>query len=208
MLENIPFWDGMSFSFPSVELTQNTKTESAIPESKSKTTRAVLKDIRDIERRPVEWLWDNKILAGELTVIAGKGSAGKSLLTYAIASHVTNGTDFIDGTPCQRGSVLFFPPEGRESTLREHVEANGVKLDYCRMIEGKTVMQDGENVLDVSLLDITTIENAITEMEKISGLAVRVLIIDPIFNFWDGKKDANSDADVRSILKPRQRSFP
>lgn len=133
--ETVATWEQPAIAKKSATSESKTKADSGQGKSATHDAPAVLKDFRDIERKPIEWLWRNKFLMGELTVIVGRGSASKSLLTYALASHITN------GTPCQQGSVLFFPPEGRESTMRGHIEAAGVNFDYCKMIEGSVTVQ-------------------------------------------------------------------
>ena len=66
----------------------------------------------DIERRELEWLWPGRIPMGKLTVIAGDPGFGKSLLTVAMASTVTNEAKWPDCDECSPfGSVVLLSAE-------------------------------------------------------------------------------------------------
>ena|GEM_PF-6894799 len=66
------------------------------------------------------------------------------------------------------------------------------------------VDQNGErSEIDITLLDIAEIERAIEDTANITGLPVLMVVIDPISNYWGGIKE-NSNAEVRSVLKPLQ----
>lgn len=50
---------------------------------------------------------------------------------------------------------------------------------------------------------IDIIESAITEAAEVTGLPVKMMVIDPISNYWGDIKE-NNNAEVRSVLKPLQ----
>jgi RecA-family ATPase len=56
---------------------------------------------------------------------------------------------------------------------------------------------------DVTLGMITEIEQAIKRTAKETKLPVKMVVIDPIANYW-GNIQENSNAEVRSVLKPLQ----
>jgi hypothetical protein len=45
-----------------------------------------------IKVKPVHWLWKDRIPLGELTLLAGRESLGKSTIAYTLAAWVTRGT--------------------------------------------------------------------------------------------------------------------
>lgn len=67
-----------------------------------------------IERR---WIVPNLIGAGEVTLLAGKPTAGKSTLATYLACQVSEGGKFL-GLPCDRTGVLYVAPERFAVTRR------------------------------------------------------------------------------------------
>ena len=47
--------------------------------------------LADVEPKPINWLWPEKIARGKVTMISGDPGLGKSLLTVALASAVSTG---------------------------------------------------------------------------------------------------------------------
>lgn len=79
--------------------------------SQSGESSLVVRCVADVETVPVEWLWKDRIALGKITFLVGDPDEGKSYLATALAAHVTNGTPWPDGAPCERGSVLIISAE-------------------------------------------------------------------------------------------------
>lgn len=47
--------------------------------------------LADVESRPVEWLWQDRIAFGRLCLLCGDPGVGKSMLACALAAAVTTG---------------------------------------------------------------------------------------------------------------------
>jgi len=119
---------------------------------------------------------------------------------------ITNGWKWADDKPCEKGSVLFFyGEEGIADTYKKRFRANGANDENVVFIKGKEwIDEKGQrSEIDLTLIDIAIIERAIVETAKIIGLPVKMVVVDPISNYWGGKKE-NSNEDVRSVLKPLQ----
>jgi hypothetical protein len=56
----------------------------------------------DVPRRPVEWLWPNRIAIGKVTLLVGDPGLGKSLVALDIAARVSRGTPWPDEQPGAR----------------------------------------------------------------------------------------------------------
>ena len=68
--------------------------------------------VADVEIKPVRWLWPGRIARGKLTMIAGDPGLGKSQVTVALAATVSTGGEWpVDGSACERGSVLILSAE-------------------------------------------------------------------------------------------------
>jgi len=151
-------------------------------------------------------LWENKIAIGDLTLISGDGGVGKSYFACHLAAHVNNGKRWADGTPCEQGAVLFFPIEGKEGVFKRRLVANGVDLDKCLLLKNsqfhdkktKTFIQN-----NIQLGQLTAIEKAIDDAERTTGLPVRLVVVDPVGNFF-GNTNVYLDSEVRKVLMPLQ----
>ena len=162
--------------------------------------------LSDVEEKPLNWLWENKIPYGNLSLITGIGSAGKSYKTIYMTACITNGWDWADETPCDTGSVLFFYGEdGLEDSYKTRCRVNGVRQDRVIFMKGAKAFTKDDAVAEtnVYLADIDVIEQAIRDTAKVTGVPVRMVVIDPISNYW-GKVSENANAAVRSVLKPLQ----
>jgi len=150
----------------------------------------------DIQSGDQTWLWENKIAIGDLTLISGLGGVGKSYFTCHLSAHVTTGKPWSDGTPCEKGAVVFFPVEGRPEVFKQRLEVNGVDLNKCVHWDN-TLLPEG-----VNLRELAAIEQAIDDAEKATEFPVRLLVVDPVGNFFKG---ANNDFGVRDVLMPLEK---
>jgi putative DNA primase/helicase len=159
----------------------------------------------DVKQQAMRWLWENKILRGALSLITGLGGVTKTYLTVYMASCITNGRDWADGSPCELGSVLFFyGEEGIADVYMERFEANRVDRSKVVFWDGMVDEYNEPSEVDVSLKMVGEIENAIKATAEKTGVPVQLVVVDPISNFWGGINE-NSNADVRSVLRRLQR---
>lgn len=130
----------------------------------------------EIAAQPIEWLWPGWIARGKLTILAGNGGDGKSTVAIALASVVTAGGLWPDGTPCTRkGRVVMWSGEDDVAdTLKPRFMAAGADLANVHFVVGDTMLDGGSSSFDPST-DIKKLELAI---DSIGG--AELLIIDPI----------------------------
>jgi len=73
-----------------------------------------------LEAKPVEWLWQNRIPKGMITVVAGKPDQGKGLFAVHVAADVSK----------RGGNVLYSAAEDDPARMtRPRLEAAGANLD-------------------------------------------------------------------------------
>lgn len=150
-----------------------------------------------IESHDEPWLWQGRIPLGSITTLVGFGGEGKSLLSSAIAAHVTRGLPFIDGAACPQGSVVVLAGEDRPKTLRKRYEASGADIVKVHLLRGQLVYTRREMTeVAITLRDIETIREAVADVGD-----CKLLVIDPIGDFIPGI-DSNKDNEVRSLLTP------
>jgi KaiC/GvpD/RAD55 family RecA-like ATPase len=175
------------------------------PEKSDVELRPKLILASDVKKKAIKWLWENKILRGSLSLITGLGGVTKTYWTVYMASRITNGWDWADGSPCELGSILFFHgEEGIADLYMERFEANGVDRSKVVFWDGMVDENNERSEVDVSLKMVDKIENAIKSTAERTGVPVQMVVVDPIANFWGGVNE-NSNADVRSVLRRLQR---
>ena len=189
------------------------QSESAKKESKtSKKNDGIivprLTDLSKIEIKPIDWLWSEKVPLGDITLLAGLPKQGKSMMTVYMASIISRGWTWYDGSPCEQGSVLLFAGEDCPEEYARRLKGNGADLTKIRILDGAELIDEsGKSVeVGITLKSLDVIEAAIIQTEKETGLPVRMLVIDPISNFW-GRVREHNNAEVRSALHPLQQFF-
>ena len=162
--------------------------------------------LSDVVEKPLTWLWYNKIPYGCLSLIAGLAGVCKSFFTIYMADCVTNGVPWADGHPCEEGTVLFFYGEDTLDVNKKRCRVNGVNQERVVFLNGAEAFgKDKEDYeIDVNLQDVELIEQAMNDAACRTGLPVKLVVIDPISNYW-GKVSENSNAGVRSVLHPLQK---
>ncbi len=159
----------------------------------------IVKCMADIKARQVSWLWENRIPAGRITLLAGTPGLGKSFITCDLASRITNGTPFPDGAECVQGSVMLIACEDDPAdTIRPRLDANGADPTKVHLLEGvilKSKTKDKESMFTLS--DVEILEKALARIPD-----CKLIVIDPIGSYLGGGTKANSDNEVRAVLAP------
>lgn len=165
------------------------------------TTRLRTVCFADVEPKPINWLWPDKIARGKLTLISGDPGLGKSLITVALASVVSTGARWpVGGGYAPLGSVLMLSDEdSKADTIRPRLDAAGAD---CSMVHGMQMVQeiteDGET-LNRGFSLAKDIDRLATRVEEIGDVAL--VVIDPISAYLGGT-DSHKNADVRALLSP------
>lgn len=133
-----------------------------------------------IMARPVEWLVENVVALRTLSLLAGVGGLGKSILALAWAAEVT-----------QEGSnvLIVSYEDAAEEVIRPRFEALGGDLD--RLFELSIDPLEGSISFP---LDLNELVRHATET------GARLIVIDPVSASIDIKLDAHKDRDMRVVL--------
>lgn len=87
-----------------------------------------------IKPRKIDWLWENWLPKGVLSLLFGMPKCGKGLLLADIAARVTHGADMPDGTPGRKGRVLWVESEDLpDATLVPRFIAAGADLEQIEI---------------------------------------------------------------------------
>lgn len=160
---------------------------------------AVLREMSAINPQPVEWLWQDCIPVGKVTMICGDPDRGKSLLTIDLAARVTTGRPFpgFDSALLPASGVILLSAEDDpHDTIRPRLDAAGADTDKVLLMDGVEV--DGAGGRREFNLDehLPALEDALA---RHSG--TRLVVIDPLLAYL-GDTDSHRHGDVRGVLRP------
>lgn len=154
-----------------------------------------------IAEEDLTWLMEGYFPKGGLSVFAGQGGVGKTLLLCDLTARVTSGGEVWNadavGECFSPGNVLFISGEDKPSTtLVPRIRVHGGDLTRVRFLsrEGlqRFMMGDG------------CVEFVVRELDAMGG--ADLVIIDPPSAFIgtvDGKRvDTHCDSDIRRVLGP------
>lgn len=153
----------------------------------------------NIQSKKVEWLWENKIPRGKLTMFFGNPDCGKTGVLCDILARFTNQTVFPDNTPINDdGHVLFMSAEDDpEDTLRPRLEAAGAALNKIHYVNGIVEANAKQSEREVALdRDLHMLETSLLQNPNI-----KIVAIDPISSYF-GNADLNKEQNIRSVLGP------
>lgn len=156
-------------------------------EKNSQATGFSLTCLRNLLEEPVtkeQWVIENVLIKGGISIFAGKPKAGKTTLVRGIAKCVATGTPFL-GRHSIKGKVLYFALEEKRDEVARHFRDLGLT---------------GNDLIFVHV-DRAPL-NAVEELIKaISAHQPELVIIDPLFRFIR-IKDSNDYVQVSNAFEP------
>jgi DNA polymerase len=149
----------------------------------------------EVEAKHVEWLWQERLARGKLTLLAGEPGIGKSQISIDIAARISKGGRWPDGNNAPSGSVVILSAEdSADDTLRPRLEAAGAALDRTHVL--KATLVEGKPVTFSLQVHLEMLGAKLTELGDAT-----LIIIDPITSYM-GKIDGHQTVDVRTVLEP------
>jgi len=151
--------------------------------------------VSGIAMRRRQWLWNNYVPLGELTIAAGPAGTGKSQHAVWLASAVSRGTlpGELYGHPT---SALYMASEDSWSyTLAPRFHASGADLDRVHRLYAETV-EGSESVLRLPV-DVEALGDVINETDA------SLIVFDALLSTMSG--DLVKQGVVRSVLEPISR---
>ena len=89
----------------------------------------------------VDWLWCNWLALGKFHLLAGAPGQGKTTIAMSLATTVTIGGRWPDGTRCEAGNVLIWSGEDNPAdTLLPRLLAAGVDRTRCFLSAAHALM--------------------------------------------------------------------
>jgi hypothetical protein len=159
---------------------------------------AILIRLSDVQRKPVEWFWQDRFALGGLNLLFGDPGDGKSFLTIAMAAARSRGAPWPDlpGEVVAPASILLLSAEDSlATTIGPRLDAAGA--DSTRVHALTTVrMADGRLSPFTIRRDVPVLDDALTKIGD-----CRLLVIDPVSSYLGGA-DEHKNAEVREVIGP------
>jgi hypothetical protein len=145
--------------------------------------------------KPIKWMWKYRIPLGMTGMIDGDPGVGKSSIVSALTAHITTGTPWPDGCPCPIGDVIIIGGEDvEESVMIPRLRAAGANISRVHLMH--TVIDEITETTRLFRLPDDT-QRLVDEVIRVGAIMV---VFDPIMPYISGRKNTNSDQDVRQAL--------
>ncbi len=162
------------------------KTEAILPDF-----RPLLCDLRNVELKPVSWLWPGWIPREELSLVTGDPDAGKTYALLDIAAALTKGSPFPDGVESTACRVLYLDGDNGEGELKRRLEAMGCGFQNFRLFS-QVEDRQGQRIPFLLRSHLQVLESILKDF------APAWIVIDPLVSFHrENEIDATS---IRSLL--------
>jgi RecA-family ATPase len=148
--------------------------------------------LTEIPEEPIQWVWQDRIPLGAVTIIDGDPGESKSHLTYDLAARVTVGKPMplCKGKSKKGGVVLIQAEDGMSAVVKPTIQAAGGDISKIRVYDRERFMEHALVLPD----DMELIKTAVKEVKA------RLVVVDPLTHFIGG--NPNSDVSVRKALGP------
>ena len=159
------------------------------------------KRMSDVQPEPITWLWPSRIAQGKVTLIAGDPGLGKSMITVAMAAHVSRGTPWpVDRSPCPQGDAIMVSAEDDPGdTIRPRLDAADADVSRVHVLTMVSELDRDGNPRERSFnlaKDIPGLDDLLRQTPE-----CRLVTIDPVSAYLGGT-DSHNNADIRALLTP------
>lgn len=145
-----------------------------------------VRNLSEIATEAVTWLWHRFLPVGSVTLFDGNPGEGKSTIVADIIARLTTGDLWPDGTPVgQPGSVLYVTKEDDAATqVRPRIETAGGDVRLVNFVASDLLFpRDGGRF-----------------RELLEQTRPRLVLLDPLMSYLEGRVKVISDNEVRSAL--------
>ncbi len=173
---------------------QEERGTSAVTHAEARVTT-----FADVAPERVSWLWPGYLPAGKLVVIDGDPSCGKSTMTTDLAARCSTGSPWPDGAASAGPAdvLLLSAEDGLGDTIAPRLQAAGADVSRVHALTEVPQIGDDGNVRMVppSLpRDIPILHGLIRNH------GIKLVIVDVLMAYLNGKVDSHRDQDVRGVL--------
>jgi hypothetical protein len=146
-----------------------------------------MKQLFELPQEEVEFLVDQRLIKGGLSIFAAKPKVGKSTLCRQLIVAVAHGTDFLSSA-VEQGEVVYLALEEKLSEVQAHLKLLGAtENDPIHIHTGNIDRKKALGRLESTLK---------------ANRNIALVVIDPVFKFVNGVRDADDYMQVNSALDP------
>jgi len=178
-------------------------TEATAQAPRRPQRRPVSVCLGDVEPEQVSWLWQGYIPLGKVTVLDSDPGEGKSTVGVDVAARVTSGALMPDATPSDLAGpadvIILSAEDGASDTIRPRADAAGADVERIHLLSDVDVRDEDGSQRRVPWLlprDLDVLRQLIERTKA------KLVIVDPLSAYLDGKVDSYRDQDVRGALRP------
>jgi putative DNA primase/helicase len=152
--------------------------------------------LADVQSEPVNWVWQDYLARGKLTLLGGDPDLGKSQISIDVAARQSTGRNWPFGARSRVASTIFICSEdGIADTVKPRAEAAGADVSKLFVLSS-TIIKDGKVRGFTLQNDLDLLGNAVTKVGDVG-----TVMLDAITSYM-GKIENNSTTDVRAVLDP------
>jgi AAA domain len=138
--------------------------------------------LSDLQLRPVEWLWQDRLAAGTLAMISGEPGSGKTWVALAIAAALSHGRTPFTGEKLKPCTILYASVE-HDSSEVIHPRFAKLNGDPARLV-----------ALRGSVSAPSVLEDALQRTQA------RLVILDPFHSLFGPGVDLHQPTETRPLL--------
>lgn len=168
----------------------------AVPDG---SRRLVLTPASEIRPRPVVWGWQDRLPAGEVSLVAGREGIGKSLFLIDLAAKLTRGE--LPGVFFGQPRAVFYcaTEDSWERTIVPRLIAADADLSLIYRVKVERVEMSAGASVAVELVLPADCDLLAGEIKRVEAAMVA---LDPLMSAVDRTVDTYSDRDMRTVLEP------
>lgn len=148
--------------------------------------------LSDVVEEEVQWLWENRVAVGKLTLFIGDPCCGKSFVTLNMAARISKGLPLPGSnvSTVKGDTIILSSEDGVADTIVKRYRLQGGELARVHVVKCS-----GGKVFSIET-DLPLLESALKQFPE-----TRMIVVDPL-NAYLGKADAYKEAEVRRVLTP------
>ena len=160
--------------------------------------------LSEVTPEPVEWLWPGRLPVGKVVVLDGDPGVGKSTLALDLAARVTTGSPMPDGHRLSSagGAIILSAEDGAADTIAPRMAAAGGDSSRVGLLQGCWEPAEDSRADNRMLRPIILPRDLPALAGAIRSYSARLVIVDVLMAYLDGRTDSYRDQDVRSALAP------
>lgn len=144
--------------------------------------------LSEIRPEVVQWLWQDRLPLGEISVVDGDPATSKSSAVLDLVARVSTGRPMPDGSQgVLGGALLLLAEDSIAKTVRQRLVAAGADLTRIAVMNGEVVFPG----------NLSEIQAAVV------GLPAKLLVLDPFMAYLG--VDGNKEQRVRKAMGPLKR---